>query len=81
MDWIYDPWPWYNISGPMITFIIFLLLIIGKRFGMSSNLRTICTICEAGKKVGFFKFDWKSQKWNSIVVIGARYARGCTPFA
>ena len=70
MKWIYDSWPWY-ISGPMITLIMFLLLIVGKRFGMSSNLRTICTICGAGKKVGFFKFDWKAQRWNLIVVLGA----------
>ncbi len=70
MDWIFDPWPWY-ISGPMIALIMLLLLIVGKRFGMSSNLRTICTICGAGNKVDFFKFDWKSQKWNLIVVVGA----------
>ena len=70
MDWIFKPWPWY-VSGPMITFIMFLLLMVGKRFGMSSNLRTICTICGAGKKVGFFRFDWKSQQWNLIVVLGA----------
>ena len=70
MNWIYEPWPWY-IAGPMITFIMFLLLMVGKNFGMSSNFRTICTICGADKKADFFKFDWKSQKWNLVVVLGA----------
>lgn len=70
MNWIYAPWPWY-VSGPMITFIMFLLLMVGKNFGMSSNLRTMCTICGSGSKADFFKFDWKSQKWNLLVVIGA----------
>jgi len=61
MNWIYQPWPWY-ISGPMIAFIMFLLLMIGKRFGMSSNLRTFCAICGAGQNVNFFKFDRKAQR-------------------
>lgn len=70
MNWIYEPWPWY-VSGPMIAFVMLLLLMVGKNFGMSANLRTMCTICGADKKADFFKFDWKSQKWNLIVVIGA----------
>ncbi len=70
MDWILEPWPWY-ISGPLIAFIMFLLLMVDKNFGMSSNLRTLCTICGAGKKADFFKFDWKAQRWNLIVVLGA----------
>lgn len=70
MNWIYEPWPWY-VSGPMIAFIMFLLIMVGKNFGMSSSLRTMCAICGAGNKVDFFKFDWKSQKWNLVVVLGA----------
>ncbi len=70
MDFIYKPWPWY-FSGFMIAFIMFLLIMIGKRFGMSSNLKTMCAICGAGKKVSFFNFDWKAQQWNLIVVLGA----------
>lgn len=70
MNWIYEPWPWY-IGGPMIAFIMFLLLMVGKKFGMSSNLRTICTMCGADKKADFFKFDWKSQRWGLTVILGA----------
>lgn len=70
MDWIYEPWPWY-VSGPMIALVMFLLLMVGKNFGMSSNLRTMCTLCGAGEKADFFRFDWKAQRWNLVVVLGA----------
>ncbi len=69
MNWIYNPWPWY-VSGPLITLVMVALLMAGKRFGMSSNLRTMCTICGAGKTSGFFRFDWKAQRWNLVVVLG-----------
>lgn len=69
MDWILAPWPWY-VSGPLIAFVMFLLLMIGKNLGMSSNLRTLCTLCGAGNKVGFFNFDWKEQRWNLLVALG-----------
>lgn len=70
MEYILQPWPWY-ISGPCIAIVMFLLLYFGRTFGMSSNLRTLCTIGGAGKRVEFFKFDWKSQRWNLVVVLGA----------
>lgn len=70
MEFILEPWPWY-VSGPLIAIVMFLLLYFGKTFGMSSNLRTLCSIGGAGKKVEFFRFDWKAQRWNLIVVLGA----------
>ncbi|MDC6389290.1 YeeE/YedE thiosulfate transporter family protein [Maribacter sp. PR1] len=70
MDWIYEPWPWY-VAGPLIALTMFLLLYAGKQFGMSSNLRTMCSIGGAGKYSDFFKFDWKSQRWNLTVVLGS----------
>lgn len=70
MDWIMNPWPWY-VGGPLIALILFLLLYFGKSFGMSSNLRTLCTICGAGKRSDFFKFDWRKQQWNLLVASGA----------
>lgn len=65
-----EPWPWY-ISGPLIALTMFVLLFAGKQFGMSSNLRTACSIGGAGKVSNFFNFDWRSQKWNLLVVAGA----------
>lgn len=70
MNWIMEPWPWY-VSGPLIALTMFLLLMMGRNFGMSSNLRTICTLCGADKNCDFFDFDWKSQRWNLLVVLGA----------
>lgn len=66
---IQKPWPWY-ISGPLIALIMLLLLKQGKDFGMSNNLRTMCSIAGAGKTSSFFRFDWKSQIWNLLVVLG-----------
>lgn len=63
-------WPWY-ISGFLIGAVMLLLIYFGKTFGMSSNLRTMCTIMGAGKTSDFFRFDWKSQRWNLTVVLGA----------
>ena len=70
IDFLLQPWPWY-FSGPMIALVLFLLLWTGKSFGMSSNLRTFCAALGAGKKVPFFQFDWKAQRWNLIVALGA----------
>ncbi|NDK55640.1 YeeE/YedE family protein [Pontibacter sp. BT213] len=48
-----------------------LLLFFGKSFGVSANLRTICSACGAGKTVKFFDFDWRSQTWNLLFLVGA----------
>jgi len=70
MEWIFEPWPWY-VSGPLIAVTLFLLIFMGKRFGMSSNLLTLCTLCGVDAKADLFDFNWKSQRWNLIVVLGA----------
>jgi uncharacterized membrane protein YedE/YeeE len=70
MDLIYEPWPWY-VAGPLIALVMFVLLLVGKQFGMSSNLRTACAAVGAGKASDFFKFDWKAERWNLMVVLGA----------
>lgn len=67
---IKQPWPWY-ISGPLLTFVMFLLFYFGKTFGFSSNLRTICSAAGAGKVSDFFRWDWKAQKWNLMFLTGS----------
>ncbi|WP_294822469.1 YeeE/YedE thiosulfate transporter family protein [uncultured Flavobacterium sp.] len=66
----FGTWPWY-ISGFIIGAVMLALIYFGKTFGMSSNLRTLCTIMGAGKTSEFFRFDWKAQRWNLAVVVGA----------
>ncbi|WP_437917900.1 YeeE/YedE family protein [Sphingobacterium sp. LRF_L2] len=70
MHWITAPWPWY-VAGPLIALIMFLLLYMGKSFGFSSNLRTLCTLCGAGKTASFFRFDWRKQRWNLLFLVGS----------
>lgn len=70
LEFIMQPWPWW-FSGVVISFIMFILLFLGKSFGFSANLRTICAIGGAGKKVKFFDFDWKKQVWNLVFLVGA----------
>ena len=70
MNLIYEPWPWF-VGGPLIALVMFLLLIAGKKFGMSSNLRTVCAAMGGDKIADYFDFDWKSKRWNLMVVLGA----------
>ena len=69
MDFILEPWPWY-VAGPLITLVMFLLFYFGKKFGVSSNLETICAISGAGKLVDFFNFDWRTNGWNLMFIVG-----------
>ena len=69
MNLVSQPWPWY-VAGPLIAFIMLSLLLVGKRFGLSSNLRSMCAMMGAGKNCEFFDFDWKAQRWNLVFVIG-----------
>jgi uncharacterized membrane protein YedE/YeeE len=70
IDFIRQPWPWY-FSGFMIVLIMLMLIFWGKSFGFSSNLRTICSMAGAGKKVKFFDFNWKAQRWNLLFLLGS----------
>lgn len=70
ISFVSQPWAWY-VAGPMIAGVMFLLLYFGKTFGLSSNLRSMCTIGGAGKCSTFFDFDWKKQSWNLIFVLGS----------
>ena len=70
LELIKQPWPWF-IAGPAITFVMFLLLYFGKNFGVSGNLRVLCSIGGAGRWSDFFHFDWKDQIWNLVFIAGA----------
>jgi uncharacterized membrane protein YedE/YeeE len=70
LELISQPWPWY-IAGPLIGLMVPLLLVIGgKVFGLSSNLRHLCA-ASLPANIEFFKYDWKeSGMWNLVFVVG-----------
>lgn len=70
IEFITQPWPWY-VAGPLIGLIVpALLLVGGKSFGISENLRHICA-ASAPAGVPFFDYDWKANgTWNLILVGG-----------
>lgn len=69
-EFITQTWSWW-FSGTLIATIMFFLLYFGKSFGFSSNLRTICSAAGLGKKNKFFDFNWKTQIWNLVFLVGA----------
>ena len=67
-------WPWY-IAGPAIGLFVPVLLLLGNRmFGVSGNLRNMCSaVCSAVLPDGpeYFRYDWKrSGLWNLVFVAG-----------
>jgi uncharacterized membrane protein YedE/YeeE len=70
LEMLSDPWPWYT-SGAVIALVMIILIYFGKSFGFSSNFRTICALTGGGKQCEFFKFDWRSQRWNLLFLIGS----------
>lgn len=70
MEFFLQPWSWL-LSGFLIALTMFFLLVMGKTFGMSSNLRTFCAMCGGGKFSQLFNFNWRQQSWNLLVAVGA----------
>jgi uncharacterized protein len=69
MDFILAPWPWY-VAGPLIGLIVPLLLLGGKAFGLSTNLRHMCA-ATVPADLPFFKYDWKREGgWNLLFALG-----------
>lgn len=70
LELLQQPWHWL-LSGALIATVMFFLLFFGQSFGFSANLRTLCAAAGAGKVAQFFDFNWKSQRWNLIFLVGA----------
>ena len=65
----HEPLAWY-IAGPCIAACMALLLLSGKRLGVSSNFQSLCSLAGAGRVADFFKIDVKSRWWNLTVLAG-----------
>ena len=65
-----EPWPWY-VAGPLIGLMVPLLLLIGgKAFGISSNLRHLCA-ATVPSRIPFFQYDWRREGgWNLLFALG-----------
>ena len=68
-----QPLPWY-VAGALIALVLVGLLFLGRTLGISSNMRTMCTIGGAGRWFDFFNFDWKRESWNLVFLAGAMLA-------
>lgn len=68
-----DVLPWY-IAGPLIGLVVPLLLVVGgKVFGLSSNLRHLCAAAPLPRafKPGFLRYDWmRTGRWNLVFALG-----------
>lgn len=64
------PWPWY-VAGPLIGLVVPVLMILGgKAFGISGNLRHMCAALP-GAKPAFLRYDWKrAGLWNLTFALG-----------
>ena len=70
IDFISQPWHW-AISGALIAVLMFLLLLAGEKFGVSTSFETFCAMSGAGNKVPLFDYDWRKQLWLLVFIAGA----------
>lgn len=63
------PWPWY-VAGALIGLVVpALLLIGGRQFGVSANLRHLCAL--GGSRLPLFRYDWRREGgWNLVFAAG-----------
>jgi len=70
IEWISQPWHW-SVSGLSIALLMFLMLLGGEKFGVSTSFETICSMAGAGKRIELFNYDWRRQSWLLIFILGA----------
>jgi uncharacterized membrane protein YedE/YeeE len=68
--WLTAPWPWY-VAGPIIGLFVPALLLAGNKvFGISSNLRHLCSALLPGR-LEYLRYDWKNVGlWNLVFLFG-----------
>lgn len=69
IEFISQPWHW-AISGLLIALLMFSMLISGERLGVSSSFETACSMSGLGKWIEHFDYDWKTQKWVLMFIMG-----------
>jgi len=68
--WFAETWPWY-VAGPIIGLFVPALLLAGNKvFGVSSNLRHLCSAL-LPSKLEYFRYDWRQTGlWNLVFLVG-----------
>jgi uncharacterized membrane protein YedE/YeeE len=73
------PLPWY-VAGPLIGLVVPLLLLLGgKTFGVSSNLRHLCAAVPIPVrwKPRYLRYAWlRTGGWNLVFVLGMAVGGG-----
>lgn len=70
MELISQSWHW-AFSGFMIVVVMFLLIYFGKRFGVSSSFKTVCSIAGGGRIASYFDYNWREHSWLLLFVAGS----------
>lgn len=70
MNILIEPWHW-AFSGVMISTVMFMMLLLGKKFGVSSSFRAMCAIGGGGKLAKYFNYNWKDHSWLLLFVVGS----------
>ncbi|MBN2339930.1 MAG: YeeE/YedE family protein [Deltaproteobacteria bacterium] len=63
MDFIFKPWPWYVI-GPLIGLFVPVMAMLGKKLGISSNLKHVCAIVLPTSKTAYLQYSLKEFHWS-----------------
>ncbi len=76
------PWPWYW-SGAAIGLTMITLLFLGRRFGLSTNLKALCSLGGARRwtKSDYFADGWRPHGWNLVFALGAALGGALTAWA
>lgn len=68
-----SPLPWY-VAGPLIGAVVPALLLVGGRsFGVSANLRHLCASTPVPRRLRprFLAYDWRTTgSWNMVFALG-----------
>ena len=70
IEFMSQPWHW-SISGAMLVVVMFLLIYLGKKFGISTSFENLCTVAGAGKRYTLFDTNLKDSLWRFLFVGGA----------
>jgi uncharacterized membrane protein YedE/YeeE len=55
-----------------------LMLMLGRRFGVSTNLKTLCALGGGARWSPYFSEPWRRQAWNLVFAAGAIMGGGLT---